>query len=112
MFLGPAATFADGLAVAQRSVAVDGAPIFDGVDPGGLQALLDAALPNLEGGATPPDDAPPTETPTDEPDAPPDQPGMTGEGSYESPHHGFELTWTDEWIFDPEYDAPVASNVN
>ena len=91
---------------------VNGAPIFDGVDPGGLQTLLDAALPNLEGGERHPTTPHPPRAATDEPDAPSDQPGMTGEGSYESPHHGFALTWTDEWTFDPAYDAPVASNVN
>ena len=112
MFLGPVRTFADGLAVGQQSVIVDGAPIFDGVDPGGLQILLDGALPSLEGGATSPDDTPPAATASDEADAPSDQPGMVGEGSYESPHHGFRLTWTDEWTFDPEFDAPVASDVN
>ena len=57
-------------------------------------------------------DPPATEDAADESDAFADQPGMIDEGEYESPHHGFALTWTDEWTFDPAYDAPVASNVN
>jgi len=77
-----------------------------------LQVLLDEALPGLASGAEPSADTSPTETAHNETDAFSDQPGMIGQGSYESPHHGFALTWTDDWTFDPTYDAPVASDVN
>lgn len=112
MFLGPVETFAAGLAVAQGSVVVDGAPLFDGVDPGGLQALLDGALPGLDSDDAPPADLPSAAAAPDEPDVPFAHEGMVDERSYESPHHGFALEWTDEWVFDPAFDAPVASNVN
>ncbi|MDQ3539253.1 MAG: hypothetical protein M3440_01065 [Chloroflexota bacterium] len=35
-----------------------------------------------------------------------------GEETYVSPHHGFTLTWTDEWILDPAFEEPVTSDVN
>jgi hypothetical protein len=112
MFMASVAGFADGMAVAQQSVVVDGSPIFDGVEPAGLQSLLDAELPNLDAGpGSADDDDPATEEP-DTTDAFDDMPGMVAEGSYISPHHGFALTWTDEWMFDPTYDAPVTSDVN
>jgi hypothetical protein len=78
-----------------------------------LQTLLDAALPQLDTVAGSADeDGPATEAPPDSTDAFDDMPGMIASGTYESPHHGFALNWTDEWTFDPAYDAPVASDVN
>ena len=115
LFLGPVTTFAAGMSQAQQAVLVDGTPIFDGVEPAGLQSLLEAEVPNLDAATSvdnDTDDGPATEEAPDENDAFAGMPGMIGEGSYESPHHGFALTWTDEWIFDPFYDAPVTSDVN
>jgi hypothetical protein len=114
MFMSNVAGFADGLAVAQQSVIVDGSPIFEGVDPGGLQVLLDVALPELGSGTTPADEgeSPTEEATTDDIDAFADQPGMVGDGAYVSPHHGFALTWTEAWILDPAFEEPVTSDVN
>jgi hypothetical protein len=114
LLLAPVAAFATGMGQAQGAVLVDLAPIFEGVEPAGLQALLEAETPSLNADVDADDDSEPDST-EDEPgenDAFGDMPGMIGEGSYESPHHGFALTWTDAWMFDPFYDAPVVSNVN
>ncbi|MDQ3539252.1 MAG: hypothetical protein M3440_01060, partial [Chloroflexota bacterium] len=66
MFLGPVATFADGMAQSQEVVLVDGEPLFEGVDPVGLQTLLEAWLPQLDAGGAAdvgaPDDAEASET--------------------------------------------------
>ena len=37
---------------------------------------------------------------------------MIAEGEYRARITGSSLTWTDEWTFDPAYDAPVVSDVN
>lgn len=108
LFAGPVTSFADGLAVAQQNVTVGFDLIFSGVDPSGLQVLLNAALPQLEGGTG---NQPPA-TPEEVADEFADRPGMVAEGSYVSPHHGFALTWNDDWILDPDMDAPVVSDVN
>jgi hypothetical protein len=115
LFLGPVTTFADGLAQAQEVVLVDGEPLFEGVDPAGLQALLEAGLPALDGGGAAddaPEDALATEAAERDTGATPDESGLVGEGSYLSPHHGFALTWTEEWILDPAFEEPVTSDVN
>jgi hypothetical protein len=111
MIMGPVTTFADGLAVAQQVVIVDGEPLFEGVEPLGLQALLASELPALDdvpaGG-----DVTATEAAEEATQEAADGSGLTDDGSYVSPHHGFVLTWTDAWTFDPAYEAPVTSNVN
>jgi hypothetical protein len=114
LFLGQVTTFADGMAQAQELVLVDEAPIFQGVEPAGLQAMLEVEMPNLVTGDDVDEDAAPAATveAPDESDEVADQPGMVSEGTYESPHHRFALTWTDEWMFDPAYEAPVVSDVN
>jgi hypothetical protein len=116
LFMGPVASFADGMAQAQQVVFVDEEPLFDGVEPTGLQAFLDAELPALEtGGAADedgPEDAAATEAAQDETESAPNEPGLVGEGSYRSPHHGFALTWTDSWMLDPAFEEPVTSDVN
>jgi hypothetical protein len=113
-FLAPVTTFASGLTQAQGMVLVDLAPIFEGVEPAGLQTLLEAETPNLDDeGAADTDSTPAgTEESPDAGDAFADYPGMTGVGEYGSPHHGFALTWTDAWVLDPAYEAPVVSDVN
>jgi hypothetical protein len=115
LFMGPATTFAAGMGQTQQAVLVDGTPIFDGVEPAGLQSLLELEVPNLDAaslGDNDTDDGPTTEEESDDIDALADMPGMIGEGSYASPHHGFALTWTDEWILDPLFEEPVTSDVN
>jgi len=73
MYMGPAAAFADGLAVVQQSVTIDGAAVFDGVEGDGLQTLLDDHA-GIAGGSGPVaqrgDD--PTAEPSEEPTAPSD----------------------------------------
>lgn len=111
MFAGPVTTFADGLAMAQQVVIVDGEPLFEGVEPSGLQALLASELPALDdvpaGG-----DATATEAAEVSTEEAAGGSGLIDDGSYVSPHHGFVLTWTDAWTFDPAYEAPVTSDVN
>jgi hypothetical protein len=79
LFLAPVAEFAQGFALAQSTVTIDGAPVFDGVGGDGLQSALDSALPAFEapvaspaGQASPVADAseptaPVTSDPTEEP---------------------------------------------
>lgn len=113
MFFGTVTTFASGMAQAQAAVLVDGTPVFDGVEPSGLQTALETAVPAQDGGdAGEESDPAATEERPDDNDAFADQPGMIADGEYESPHHGYSLTWTDEWTFDTFYDAPVASDLN
>jgi hypothetical protein len=114
LFLGPVATFADGMAQAQAAVLVDGEPLFDGVEPGGLQALLEAELPALDsaGADDDADDAVATEDAAEDTEATPDESGLVGDGAYVSPHHGVALTWTEAWVLDPAFEEPVTSDVN
>jgi hypothetical protein len=120
LYTGSVATFADGMVMAQQNVTVDLDLIFPGVDPAGLQSLLEAALPQLDSvsDGKSRDSGTPVDVNAANNDALADNeafagmPGMVAEGSYVSPHHGFALTWNDEWTFDPAYEAPVVSDVN
>jgi hypothetical protein len=92
LFVGPVTTFAAGMSQAQQAVLVDGTPVFDGVEPSGLQSLLEVEVPNLDPATSvdnDTDDGPATEEASEENDAYADMPGVIAEGSYESPHHGF-----------------------
>jgi hypothetical protein len=73
MFMAPAASFADGLAVAQENVTVDGTQVFDGVEGDGLQQMLDdnAGITGGSSEALPSGDADATVEPVED-DASPD----------------------------------------
>lgn len=116
LFMGPVTTFTDGIAQSQDVVQVDGEPLFEGVEPVGLQSLLEASLTQLGGDVAADDDTleddSATGTAGEDAQPSPDDSGLIGEGTYVSPQHGVTLTWTDEWILDPGFEEPVTSDVN
>ncbi len=82
MYMAPAASFADGLAVAQESVRIDGTSVFEGVEGDGLQQMLDDNAGITGGSSTPSTtgNADATAEPVDD-EATAEAPEEAGEGS-------------------------------
>jgi hypothetical protein len=114
--MAPADAFGDALSAAVDGVEVDGAPIFSAVDE------LEVELEGDGGNERDPDDGrdPDDEDGRDRDDADGrnrneagagetddaderggGDNGLIGETAYESPSHGYSVTWSDGWIVDP-----------
>lgn len=116
VYMAPISFFASGMSSAQDSITLDGTPLFEGVDPAGLQDLLE---PNAgaSGGQT--DVSPPVENEsetgrggqgTDLSDY--EELGLVSESEYVSPQHDVEVVWDDNWYFDDSADDPISSDAS
>lgn len=67
----------------------------------------DKKLPDDDDVIATPDDDDATATPEDDDTS---QPGVIGEGEYESPQYGDTVTWGESWAISESYDDPVVSD--
>lgn len=138
IFFSEVAAFSSLFESAQDAFRLDDAPIYDGVDGGGLQAQLEAVGGDPQGitedaedrsAEDPPDEAtvaPMQDDPAGEggfgglkggrDDVPtsdePDGGSLQSDAAYVSPQYGAELDWGSSWQLDPEVDSPTMSDTS
>lgn len=137
IFFSEVAAFSSLFESAQDAFRLDDAPIYEGVDGGGLQVLLESVGSDPQGVTEDAEDRS-AEDLTDESSVDPAEDDPAGEGgfgglksgrdevptrdvsdggnllsdaAYVSPQYGVELDWGSSWQLDPEADAPTDSDM-
>jgi hypothetical protein len=104
--VGPVADFAEGLAMAQAGVELDGVPLFEGISGRELQVRLEEGKKEHVAWEATAEASKTTLTPDGVPYA---DVGMVEEGHYVSPQFGVDVRWDPAWGFDPYQDPAVTS---
>jgi hypothetical protein len=85
MVLSPVDTFGDAMTSAQAAIAIDDAPVFEGVDATAMQAALGASTPAAPA-------APVTSATSATPNT-----GFVAAGTWTDPTYGYTVEWADGW---------------